>query len=435
MKVLYKIIIAVLLVGYSHVALASNEATITLSNGSGVKGSSVSLNLTINTSQVLTNVAGVQWEFTYNPNDISGVSVTDGAAATSAGKNANCSVISSSVYRCLVVGFNSNTISNGVLSVATFTLTNSTVATQIPIQFSGLVATDSNANSVGILGTGGSITVTTPSDTTAPTIPSGLSATPISTSQINLSWTASTDTVGVVGYKIFRGGIQIGTSITNSYSDTGLSSATLYTYTVSAYDAAGNISSQSSSTSATTQSNSVGTSTSGSGGAYVPPITTSPTIIAATTSSNTITNTILPKQTAIIGTNNSFITSSFPKLTKILYLGMRGEEVAILQQFLVQKGYLQTTSPGYFGVKTQASVRKYQCDHNIVCTGSESTTGYGKVGVRTRTAINLELSPTGTLSVSDQMETEEQKIVRLTNLISTLLKQVNILQEQLKIMK
>jgi hypothetical protein len=89
-------------------------------------------------------------------------------------------------------------------------------------------------------------------DTTPPSTPANLSATTISSYQINLSWTASTDNVAVIGYKIYRGGTQIGTSATNSYSDSGLSASTAYTYTVSAYDAASNNSAQSSSASATT---------------------------------------------------------------------------------------------------------------------------------------------------------------------------------------
>ncbi|MBK8568778.1 MAG: hypothetical protein IPN81_01795 [Nitrosomonadales bacterium] len=43
-------------------------------------------------------------------------------------------------------------------------------------------------------------------DNVPPTVPVGLSATPVSsTTQINLSWTASTDNVGVTGYKVYRG--------------------------------------------------------------------------------------------------------------------------------------------------------------------------------------------------------------------------------------
>src|SRR4030043_2004490 len=97
------------------------------------------------------------------------------------------------------------------------------------------------------------ITVNPPPDTTPPSTPTSLSAAAISTSQINLSWTASTDNVGVTGYRIYRGGTQIATSAATSYQNTGLSPSTTYTYYVVAYDAAGNVSGQSNSASATTQ--------------------------------------------------------------------------------------------------------------------------------------------------------------------------------------
>jgi chitodextrinase len=93
---------------------------------------------------------------------------------------------------------------------------------------------------------------TTATDTTPPSVPTGLSATAISSSQINLSWTASTDNVGVAGYQIFRNGTEIATEATTSYTDTGLTAATTYSYTLAAFDAAGNISGQSAAASATT---------------------------------------------------------------------------------------------------------------------------------------------------------------------------------------
>lgn len=74
-------------------------------------------------------------------------------------------------------------------------------------------------------------------DTTAPSVPTNLTAIPVSSSQINLSWTASTDNIGVTGYRIYRNGTQIATSPTNSYSNTSLSASTAYSYAVSAYDA------------------------------------------------------------------------------------------------------------------------------------------------------------------------------------------------------
>src|SRR4029079_523583 len=71
-----------------------------------------------------------------------------------------------------------------------------------------------------------------PADTAAPSIPGGLSASAMSVSQINLSWNASSDNVGVTGYKVFRGGVQIATTATPAYSNTGLAAATAYSYTI-----------------------------------------------------------------------------------------------------------------------------------------------------------------------------------------------------------
>ena len=54
-------------------------------------------------------------------------------------------------------------------------------------------------------------------DTTPPSVPSGLAATPVSASQVDLTWTASTDNVAVTGYRIFRGGSLVGNSSTPSF--------------------------------------------------------------------------------------------------------------------------------------------------------------------------------------------------------------------------
>ena len=81
-------------------------------------------------------------------------------------------------------------------------------------------------------------------DATVPSVPSNLQGTAASASQINLTWTASTDNVAVTGYRVYRNGSQVGTTASTSYSDTGLTEITSYSYTVAAYDAAGNASAQ-----------------------------------------------------------------------------------------------------------------------------------------------------------------------------------------------
>src|SRR5437660_588739 len=97
--------------------------------------------------------------------------------------------------------------------------------------------------------TGVSITF---ADTTPPTTPTGLTAAVAGSSGANLSWSASTDNVGVTGYIVRRNGIQVATPATTSFADTGLSAATTYTYTVAARDAAGNTSPNSTSVNVTT---------------------------------------------------------------------------------------------------------------------------------------------------------------------------------------
>jgi chitodextrinase len=75
---------------------------------------------------------------------------------------------------------------------------------------------------------------------------------------VNLSWSASTDNVGVTGYRVFRNGAQVGTPSGLAFQDVGLTPNTTYNYTVAARDAAGNVSSQSASASATTSLSSIG---------------------------------------------------------------------------------------------------------------------------------------------------------------------------------
>lgn len=89
-------------------------------------------------------------------------------------------------------------------------------------------------------------------DTTNPSIPGNLTAAPVSNIQINLTWTASTDNVGVSGYQIFRDGVQVATTTANYFNNTGLTASTTYAYHVRAFDAAGNKSDASNTISTTT---------------------------------------------------------------------------------------------------------------------------------------------------------------------------------------
>ena len=104
-------------------------------------------------------------------------------------------------------------------------------------------ATDAASNSSGYSNTASGATP----DTTAPTVPGSLTATVQSESQVNLSWSASTDNVGVTGYRIERctgascsSFSQIATTTATTYNNTGLLASTSYSYRVRATDAANN---------------------------------------------------------------------------------------------------------------------------------------------------------------------------------------------------
>jgi len=177
-------------------------------------------------------------------------------------------------------------VASGTTSTLSWTVTNASSVAISPIALS----TSTLSGSIAVHPTSTTtytLTATNPSgtstatasvtvDSTAPTTPSGLSATSISGSQINLTWTSSTDSggSGLAGYNIFRctgsctPSTKIATSSGAAYSDTGLTASTTYTYAISAYDGVGNISATSSNASATTQASGGGGGVAGT--MYVP---------------------------------------------------------------------------------------------------------------------------------------------------------------------
>jgi hypothetical protein len=89
--------------------------------------------------------------------------------------------------------------------------------------------------------TSSTVTVTV-NDTTPPSTPTNFRTTSTLPKGIVLAWTASTDNVAVTGYQIRRGGTLITTTTSLTYTDSGLTPSTSYTYTATAIDAAGNAS-------------------------------------------------------------------------------------------------------------------------------------------------------------------------------------------------
>ena len=190
-------------------------------------------------------------------------------------------------------------------------------------------------------------------DATPPSAPTDINGTAVSVSSILLHWNASYDNVGVTAYDVYRNGTSIASVTSTSYLDTGLASGTTYSYIVTAYDAAGNVSPQAFGTASTPATN--------------------PVIPA-------VSSTTTPRATP---------TPTVGTFTTTLFYGMRSTLVTSLQNILIKGGYLGPNyATGFYGSLTQQAVEKFQCAQAIVCSGGPTTSGWGTVGPKTRKALN-----------------------------------------------
>lgn len=334
-------------------------------------------------------------------------------------------------------------------------------------------------------------------DTTPPSSPGSLRAGPSfpGSTQVSLSWATSTDNLSVAGYFIYRNGVRVGSSNINSYADSGVSPGD-YTYTVTAYDVAGNISSQSSFVNVSVTSDNApptnpgnvhlnaGTSSitvswdkssddNGVSGYYVyrngtqvANVSSTPYQDLALASGTYVYNIAaydflgnisgqsfpvsltfvpsplnLPSLVAVPVTNTGVVATATPSVpanpggaitfSTSMYFGLRSDLVKSLQALLVSRGYLLgTNATGFFGSITEQAIKKFQCDYNVVCSGSAGTTGWGFVGAKTRAALNslaIGISPTSPTPSSTQSSQ--------LNLLQSLQAQLLKLQAQLQAVK
>lgn len=134
-------------------------------------------------------------------------------------------------------------------STLTYTLTGLTPSTSYSYSVRAVdAAGNQSANSNVVTFT----TLAPQPDPEPPTAPSSLTASDIASSSVTLTWNASTDNVGVAGYRIYNGTALAGTTSGLSYTVSGLQPETSYTFTVVAFDAAGNVSPPSSALNVTT---------------------------------------------------------------------------------------------------------------------------------------------------------------------------------------
>jgi len=123
---------------------------------------------------------------------------------------------------------------------------NSTTENLTPAQIFSQIATQAALNQKQVLHTSTAMRYyhlnVPPPDTTPPSSPVDLTGSSGSSTGAHIAWSPATDDIGVAGYHIHRDGVQIATTILLSYQDTGLTQNTTYSYRVTAFDLAGNVS-------------------------------------------------------------------------------------------------------------------------------------------------------------------------------------------------
>src|SRR5215470_7021776 len=118
----------------------AQTANLSLSSATAARGTSVSLNVSLNTTGAL-SPADVQWTFGYSMSDVSSISVSAGPAATAAGKSLVCNPLAGSMV-CILYGITSTTIANGTVGVVTLGISPTTTNTSTAISLTNSMASD-----------------------------------------------------------------------------------------------------------------------------------------------------------------------------------------------------------------------------------------------------------------------------------------------------
>ena len=245
-----------------------------------------------------------------------------------------------------------------------------------------------------------SVTTLTP-DTTAPTAPT-LSASGTTATTTNLSWSGATDNVAVTSYDVYKGGVFLASTAATTYTVTGLSASTTYTFTVRAKDAAGNVSADSNTVSVTTLVNTVTYCASTSS------ITTDEKIgkVVFGTISNTSTGTTGYENFTALSTNvvrgTAYTITITPNWTSTVYkegyavwIDYNGNGVFTDAGEKVWTKAASTTTPvtGTFTIPATATLgstrMRVQMDYNATPTSSCQAFTYGQVEDYT---INISLT-------------------------------------------
>jgi len=179
------------------------------------------------------------------PTDVKATEVTETTAkVTWSEATDNVGVVGYNVY------LNETKVNDALVTGTEYALTGLTEATEYTVRVTAVDAAENESKRSE------AATFTTPKtqDTEVPSVPAGVAASDVTQTGAKITWTASTDNVGVAGYNVYLGESKVNTSpvTVTEYALTGLTANTGYTVSVSAVDAAGNESAKSEAASFTT---------------------------------------------------------------------------------------------------------------------------------------------------------------------------------------
>jgi cohesin domain-containing protein/purple acid phosphatase-like protein len=228
------------LMGFPARALGASPS-VKIGSVSGGAGSAVDLPVTFTPGD--TDVSTLQFDLSL-PASLSYVSVATGSVATTAGKSASANTISGGV-RVLVFGLNQTPIGSGSIVTIRLSIAGNTVPGILAVGIAGTVASDPDGNAVATTGIDGSVTASTPSDTTTLVI-SSVKASSITSSNVTISWTTNKASDSQVEYgasPMYGNLTSLSATLATSHSLTvsGLQASTIYHYRVKSRDAGSNL--------------------------------------------------------------------------------------------------------------------------------------------------------------------------------------------------
>ncbi len=187
------------------IAGSAQTSTLTLSSGSGSKGSVVDLTLTL--AATVSQPAAIQWTVSYPTQDISALNITPGNGTTA---SILCNYASGTA-KCAMWSANASTISNGVVATLAFTISSSTTDTTSAIQLTGGDSVSLGGSTIPTSAAGNIITIGSGSSGSPPVItsPSSGSGTVGTAFSYQIAATNSPTSYGATG---LPGGLSVNTS-------------------------------------------------------------------------------------------------------------------------------------------------------------------------------------------------------------------------------